>query len=75
MRALPAAVSALGGLVDDDVDAGPSGHLGDACAHLSRTDHAHPLDSIMLTFLLPSTCGKPRPGFWAGLALIKPSAS
>ncbi len=49
----------LGGLVDDDVDAGPGGHLGDAGAHLSRADHAYSFDWIahFITPFVLLACG------------------
>jgi len=36
----------LGGLVDEDVDAGPGRHFCDSGAHLSRADHAYSFDWI-----------------------------
>ena len=57
----------LGRLEDHDVDTGARGHLGDAGAHLTGADDAHPLNAHC--FSLVSDSVRPRPGCWAGPAL------
>ena len=60
----------LGRLVDHDVDAGARGHLGDAGAHLSGADDAHPFESARhrSSPMSPIASG-PAQDCWAGPAL------